>query len=156
MKRLLYLIIVTVLLCGCHIDEGRIDSAIALRQSLLDGAGCAFVADITADYGNDLYQFSLACKSDKQGNLQFSVVSPESISGIAGNISDIGGTLTFDGTILGFPPIADGQLTPVIAPWIFLKTLRSGYIVSCARDIKSRMRGCSTSLKGSSDTFLPR
>ncbi len=132
MKRLLFMILLSVLLCGCGNDSDQIGDALALRQQLLNGKGCTFTAEITADYGNCLYQFTVGCQGDQQGNLQFSVMRPESISGISGKITELGGTLTFDQTALAFEPIADGQLTPVTAPWIFLKTLRSGYIASCA------------------------
>ena len=30
--------------------------------------------------------------------------------------------------------LADGQLTPVAAPWVLTKTLRSGYLTSCGAD----------------------
>lgn len=105
-----------------------------LRNRILDSNGCSFHATVTADYGEKLYVFSMDCISDKEGNLKFSVVSPETVSGITGEISTEGGALTFDGKILAFPTVADGQITPVTAPWVFLKTLRSGYMNSCTKD----------------------
>lgn len=134
MKRILFMLTFVVFLCGCQDNSDQISSAIALRQKILNAQGCNFIAEITADYGDDLYQFSIKCQADQQGNMRFTVSQPESISGVTGQITDLGGTLTFDETILAFPVIADGQLTPIIAPWIFLKTLRSGYIVSCAEE----------------------
>lgn len=131
MKRFLCMFILLLFLCGCHGSNDQIGSALKLRQRLINSEGCTFTAEITADYGDTLYQFTMECRGDKQGNLQFSVVQPESISGITGKITELGGMLTFDGTALAFPPIADEQLTPVTAPWVFLKTLRSGYIASC-------------------------
>lgn len=131
MKRLLCLIVVFTFLCGCQ-GESQLNEAYTLRQKLLAGNGCTFVSEITADYGDVLYQFTMACQADKQGNLAFTVMAPESISGITGTVSETGGHLTFDGTALAFAPIADGQVTPVTAPWLFLKTLRSGYIASCS------------------------
>ena len=70
------------------------------------------------------------CTGDNQGNLKFSVTEPESISGITGSASEAGGALTFDDVALHFHLMAQDALSPVSAPWIFLKTLRSGYIVS--------------------------
>lgn len=132
MKRFLGLILCLMLLAGCGKTEDDLDLALQFRQRLLAGAGCKFACEITADYGDVIYQFSMDCQADKQGNLSFSVTSPESISGITGAITEAGGHLTFEGTALAFAPIADGQVTPVTAPWLFLKTLRSGYIASCA------------------------
>lgn len=134
MKRLICVMLIAILLSGCRTDNEQVGIALRFRQKLLSGNGCTFLAEITADYGDALYQFSMECQGDKQGNLVFSVASPESISGIKGTITESGGHLTFDGTALAFPTIADGQVTPVTAPWLLLKTLRSGYIVSCASE----------------------
>ncbi len=133
MKRLLGLILCVMLFGGCGNTEGDLNMALQFRQRLLSGAGCKFSGEITADYGDIIYQFSMDCQGDQQGNLSFSVTAPESISGITGAITDAGGHLTFEGTALAFAPIADGQVTPVTAPWLFLKTLRGGYIASCAK-----------------------
>ena len=122
------------LLTGCKNVNGPFDKAIMLRNRILESNGCSFRATVTADYGEKLYVFKMDCISDKEGNLQFSVVSPETISGITGRISTEGGSLTFDDKILAFPTVADGQITPVTAPWLFLKTLRSGYMNSCTKD----------------------
>ena len=132
MRRLLCLIAMICVLSGCQTGNEQVNKALNLRQKLLAGNGCSFFAEITADYGDIIYQFSMACQADKQGNLGFSVTAPESISGITGTVAETGGHLTFDGTALTFATIADGQVTPITAPWLFLKTLRSGYIVSCA------------------------
>ena len=136
MKRFLSVIILVLLLCGCGNNDSEMGFILSFRQRLLGGNGCTFTAEITADYGDEMYQFTVQCQGDKQGNLTFTVTKPDSISGITGSITDLGGSFTFDGTALAFPPIADGYITPVTAPWIFLKTLRSGYIASCAKTDK--------------------
>ena len=37
-------------------------------------------------------------------------------------------SLSFDDKILAFPLLANGELTPVSAPWIFLSALKGGYL----------------------------
>ena len=133
MRKILSIAICFILLTGCQKGNGELDKALHFRQGFISGNGCKFTCEITADYGDVIYQFSMDCQADKQGNLSFSVTGPESISGITGAITDVGGHLTFDGTALAFAPIADGQITPVTAPWLFLKALRSGYIVSSSK-----------------------
>lgn len=117
------------LMTGCADASGEIRRAMALRDRLLSN-GCSFDGEITADYGDKIHQFSVSCQADSQGNLEFSVLEPKSIAGITGKVRDSGGTLTFDDTALCFSLLADGQITPVCAPWIFLKTLRGGYLTS--------------------------
>lgn len=140
MKRLCSLALVFVLfLTGCGAGASELDEAMALREKLLKASGCSFDASVTADYGDKLFSFRLRCQGDSTGNLTFSVLEPESIAGISGTVSSDGGALTFDGTALSFPMMADGQVTPVTAPWLLLKTLRGGYLTSAGRE-ENRLR----------------
>ncbi len=134
MKRLLALFLFFMMLCGCNSSQSQMDQALALRQQLLKSQGCRFIADIFADYQDKLYSFTLNCESDETGILKFTVIQPESISGITGTVSKQGGNLTFDDKVLAFPLLIDGLLSPVSAPWIFLQAMRSGYIKSCGSD----------------------
>jgi len=110
------------------------DQAVDMRKTLLDADGCSFRGKITADYGEMIYLFSMNCVVDSSGNMTFTVLEPESICGITGQISQEGAALTFDDKVLAFPPIAGDQLTPVSAPWIFINTLRSGYLTGYSRE----------------------
>lgn len=124
-----------LLLTGCARENRALDDALALRTALLRSSGCSFQAEVTADYGESLYTFSMRCQGDSLGNLDFELTKPETLSGIRGTISDTGGSVTFEDTALYFPLLADDQLIPASAPWIFLKTLRSGSIDSaCTED----------------------
>ena len=130
MKRTLVGLLCILFLFGCGKESG-LEKGLVLRNRLLSGDGCEFRAEITADYGKELYVFSVSCKVDNAGNLTFCVISPESISGISGTISATGGKLTFDDHALAFPVLADGMLSPVSAPWFFITALRSGYLKAC-------------------------
>lgn len=134
MRRVLFVLILISILTGCSNSDSELDRALQLRQRILNSRGIEFEAVITADYGTDLHEFTMQCQTDQTGNLTFVVQEPESIKGISGTVSIVGGALTFDDQILTFPLLADGQVTPVSAPWIILNTLRSGYIASCGKD----------------------
>ena len=127
MRKLTALLLVLMLLTGCSGKQKELEQAMTLRAKLL-ASTCSFDAKVTADYGDKLYVFTMQCEGDTRGDLSFTVLEPESISGIAGVISKDGGKLTFDDTALAFPLMADDLLTPVSAPWILLKTLRGGYL----------------------------
>ena len=131
MKRMICLICVIVLLTGCGATDTSMDRAMTLRSGLLN-KGAAFETVITADYGDKLYSFGASCAVDTQGTLSFTVTQPETIAGITGTVSAAGGKLTFGDKALAFPMLADGQVTPVSAPWLLMKTLRGGYLTSCA------------------------
>jgi hypothetical protein len=134
MKRLLAVLMLVFVLSGCKGSSDPLNQAMVLRKNILAGNGCSFAATITADYTDVVYTFSMNCVSDKDGKLAFTVTQPESIAGITGSLSPEGGKLTFDGNALAFPVLADGELTPVSGPYVFLKALRGGYINACGED----------------------
>lgn len=133
LKRIMTIIIAIFMLCGCTHSEGSMDKALSLRERIINGSGCQFDVVITADYQNEYYSFRMNCQTDKSGNVTFEILEPESISGITGSVSAEKGKLTFDDQILIFPTLTEGQITPVSAPWLFINTLRSGYITGCAQ-----------------------
>lgn len=133
MKRLIAILLMAVLLSGCA-ESGEMDRAVAMRERLLAAGGCTFDAEITADYGEKVFVFSVSCQTDRDGNLNFTVQAPETIAGITGTVSTQGGNLTFDGNALAFALLADGQVSPVSAPWILISALRGGYLTSCGAD----------------------
>lgn len=120
------------MMSGCGKGDHNVDRVLALRQNLLNGNGCTFYCEIVADYGDSLYTFGMNCSTDKDGNLDFAVEEPDSISGITGRISSEQAHLTFDDQVLLFEMMADGQVTPVSGPWLMMKALRSGYISACS------------------------
>ncbi len=134
MKKAVIWLFLAVLFSGCSDSSKEIERAMELRAKILAAESCCFDADITADYGDKIYTFSMYCQGDSKGDLHFTVTTPETIAGITGNLSDSGGKLTFDDTALSFALLTDDQLSPVSAPWILLKTLRSGYITSAGTD----------------------
>lgn len=123
-----------VLLAGCTGKRNEMDRAMNLRAALLGSGGCSFTAQICADYGNALYEFTLYCEGMNNGDLGFRVEQPETLTGITGRFKGDEGALTFDDVVLTFPLLADGQVTPVSGPWIFLKTLLGGYLTACNQE----------------------
>lgn len=133
MKRFGAIILLVLFLSGCGGTSGEMNRCLVLRDKLLKES-CSFETKITADYADKLYHFTMDCKADAQGNLSFTVKEPETISGITGRITGEGGELTFEGTALSFPLMADGQVTPVSAPWLLVKTLRRGFLSSTGKE----------------------
>jgi len=126
--------ILCLLLAGCSGKTQEVEPAMQLRDSLLRSNGCEFNAKITADYIDTVYAFSLKCTVDSTGRVSFTVLQPESIAGISGSVSAVGGSLSFDKEVLGFSLMAQGQLSPVSAPWLMIKSVRSGYISACTKE----------------------
>ena len=130
MKRAAALLLI-LLLTGCGSQKEELDQAMAFRAKLMTSQGCAFDAVITADYGGETQTFSVSCEADYQGNLTFTVTKPETIAGISGKVAADGGALTFDDKALSFELLAQGQVTPVSAPWLLVRTLLGGNVTAC-------------------------
>lgn len=139
MKRV-WVLVVVMLLCGCSSENQQMQRCLVFRKNLLESKGCAFTAEITADFGDKTYTFTLDCQGNPDGSLTFCVEQPESISGICGTLSVTGGKITFDeDRAIAFPMLAEGEVSPVSAPWLLYNTLRSGYISACGME-GDRMR----------------
>lgn len=131
--KILAVIFMLLLLSGCEGREAELDRAMTLRTKLLT-ASVSFDAEITADYGDQVHNFAVYCEGDSDGNLGFRVTAPETIADITGRIDAGEGKLTFRDTVLAFPLMAEDQLSPVSAPWIFYMTLRSGYLTAAGME----------------------
>ena len=121
------------LLPGCGGGQDATAQAMDLRARLLSSNGYTFDTEVTADFGDKVYTFSMNCRADNAGNVTFTVILPETIAGISGVIDSNGGKITFDDVALAFGLLADGRLTPVSAPWVLVHTLHYGYITACAQ-----------------------
>lgn len=134
MKRLVALLVAVIMMSGCSGRNDALNQAMELRAKLLGSGGCSFRAKVTADYSDKVHSFTMDCQTDLKGDLSFSVIAPDSVAGIQGVISGAEGMLTFEDTVLAFPLLADGQLSPVSAPWIFIQTLYSGHVKFCGME----------------------
>lgn len=132
MKRLLPLML--IFLMGCSGSDPAMDAALRLRTQCLGAQSISFEAEIRADYIDRVECFDLRCTFDQEGTMSFSVEEPEEIAGISGTVTGTEGTVGFDGTVLGFPLMADGRLSPLSAPWVLMKALREGAIVCAGQE----------------------
>jgi hypothetical protein len=130
--RKLCILFLVITLFGCRGEEAQIERCLELRKELLNCTSCSFTTEITADFGDITYTFTLLCQGNADGSLEFSVVKPETISGIRGILSAAGGKITFhEDRAVAFPLLAEGEASPISGPWLLYNTLRSGYIGAC-------------------------
>ncbi len=134
MKRKLWLILFCIFVSGCSGENRDLSAAMKFREELLAAESCSFRAEVTADYGDSLNEFSMDCQGDQKGTVTFEITAPESIAGIRGTLEARGGNVLFEGEALYFPLLTDDQLTPASAPWVFLRSLRSGCITAVCRE----------------------
>jgi len=132
MKKLL--VILLVFLLGCSGADPEMEEALQLRSRLLAAASVSFEAQVGADYIDAVGEFALDCAFDGTGRMTFTVREPEDIAGIAGSCTGTEGAVEFEDTVLAFPLMADGRLSPLAGPWVLMKALREGAITAVGRE----------------------
>lgn len=131
LKRLLPLLL--IFFAGCAGPDPAMEAALDLRTRCLGGP-VSFEAEVRAEYITTIECFSLDCAFDTAGEMAFTVTEPEDISGIRGTVRGEEGTAEFDETVLAFPLMAEGRLSPLSAPWVLMKAIRSGCILAAGRE----------------------
>ena len=132
MKRFFPLLL--IFLMGCSGPDPAMEAALDLRTRCLAAGQVTFTADIRADYITSIEEFSLECTAGPDGTVGFRVLEPEDIRDICGTVRGTGGTVEFDDTVLAFPLMADGCLSPLSGPWVVLKAIRSGNILAAGQE----------------------
>ncbi len=134
MRRLLICIAFLVVLTGCRAEESVLSQAVSFRGKLVSSGGCSFRAEITADYGDYVHCFTVDCDADVDGTVQFTVLEPETITGISGKLTEDGGCITYDGLQLAFELLASDQISPVSAPGYMANCWLKEYILSAGQE----------------------
>lgn len=129
MRKIIPFFLTVVLLTACSSEEKTLEPAILFRAGLLNAKGCTFTAEVTADYGDLVYEMTMDCAA-ADGTTAITVTEPEPISGITADIANATGTVTFDGMALDFGVLEDGQLAPLAAPGIAVESWNTAYIAS--------------------------
>ena len=120
-------------LCGCAREGETLQPALKFRKSLLEAGACSYVADVTADYGDYVYEFTLDCEFDgDKGSIK--VLAPECVAGVTADFSGTDCTAAFDGAVLDFGTLADGRVAPLSVPWLLGTAWERDYISLCSRE----------------------
>ena len=119
---------------GCTGKDPAMEAALDFRTQCLSAREVCFSADIRADYITTFEEFSLECTAGPDGCVAFRVLEPEEISDIRGTVRGSEGTVEFDATVLAFPLMAQGRLSPLSGPWVVLKAIRSGCILAAGQE----------------------
>ena len=94
------LLALPALLCACAGKPAKQDlaqPALDFRQALLEN-GCSFEAEITADFEDYVYSFTLSCEEDSDGSMQMRILAPDTLAGITAQIEGERAKLVFGDT----------------------------------------------------------
>lgn len=133
----LCVLMITLLpLSGCLFgDEAQknLDLALTIRGEYLAMTQFSAQAELTADYGQRVYDFGLSVTGSVEETV-LTVTAPEPVAGVTARLKADKGFLEYDELCIETGPLTADGLTPVSAIPALLDAVRSGYITACGTD----------------------
>ena len=126
-------LLLAVTLTGCGGISRRQDPAEEFR-SRVRSEPAGFSARITADYIASREVFSVDCRWDPAKKLTFSLTEPEELAGIRGSVAAPEETVLFENAVLALPPVAEGRILPAAGPYLLMKALAGGQLISSVQE----------------------
>ena len=123
---LLALLLVFPLLAACRPNQTAEERVLELRELFLTGPQ-QFAAEITADYGDRVHQFTL--RFDAAAST-LEVLAPDLIAGIVVEVSESGTVLHWSGAELNTGPLTADGLSPIAALPAIVFEWKEGLITS--------------------------
>lgn len=105
--------------------------ALNIRTEYLAMTACSASVDITADYGQRVYEYSMDISWEKDGETKLTVTAPEDIAGITARIQNGYSYLEYDGASLETGTLSGTGLSPIEVVPAVLGYITSGYIGAC-------------------------
>ena len=112
--------------------EGRqaAELALTIRGEWLEESDCAASMDVTADYGQRVYQYEMDLLAE-DGEVRLTLTAPDTVAGITARAVGNDSFLEYDGLVLETGPLDEAGLTPVAAVPALLEAIQTGYITAC-------------------------
>ena len=112
--------------CATRSGGGNVQERILeIRTDMLHAQRLIINAQITADYGDRVYEFTVRYTGEA-GISEIAILSPEQIAGVTAEITDGGTTLIFDGARLDTGAITGDGLSPIGAIPLLISEWRGG------------------------------
>ena len=103
----------------------------AIRRQYLEQTGCTASLDVTADYGQRVYTYTVDVSVVGE-EMTLTVTAPQELAGITAYVDETGSRLEYDGAMLETGELDGDGLTPLSAVPALLDSARSGFMDSCA------------------------
>ncbi len=127
--RTIPLLLLLALLSGCSgADNGENALTLELRADFLAMDGCSGTMDVTADYGERVYDYTVSFSGNKKDGMEMVLTAPETVAGITAKVAEGSTYLEFDGVSLETGPLNEDGLSPLDALPVLIAEMQSGYI----------------------------
>ena len=128
------MIIALLLLTSCS-GAGRQreaeDLALTIRGEYLALENLSAEVEITADYGERVYEFTLTAVV-QDGEMVLTLTEPEWVAGVTARLTEETGQLEYEDLIVETGPLDGEDLSPVSALPELFEAARGGYMAECA------------------------
>lgn len=105
--------------------------ALEIRTEYLAMERCTSTVDVTADYGQRVYQYELDFAYERAGETVMTVTAPENIAGISVHIKDGETALEYDGIRVETGALNAEGLSPMDAIPALLAGVKEGFLAEC-------------------------
>ena len=130
------MIALALLLSACGGGESDCDElALSMRTHYLSALSCTARAEITADYGDRVYQYEAALSGNGlEGRME--ITAPEEIAGLCILWGEGAGAMEYDGALLTTGALSPDGLSPADAmPLILESCCRGSMLDSCLEEL---------------------
>lgn len=126
-------LMISLLLSACRTAGGASgpqEQALIIRGEYLKSVGCTAKLDVTADYGQRVYTYTVDVSLAGDETV-LTVAAPQELAGITARVKGTDSQLEYDGAVLETGALDDDGLTPLSAVPALLESARSGFIDNC-------------------------
>ncbi len=129
-KKLCALMIPLLLLAACGGKGGDEAEQLALdiRSKYLAMTGCTATVEMCADYGQRVFDCTVALDHTAGGDTTLTLVEPDILKGVTARLRDGGSMLEFDGVVVETGPVSPEGLSPMDCIPFLLSQTRAGFI----------------------------
>lgn len=121
-------------LTACSKSDDEMQRALDFRTSLLSASSCTFTTEVTADFGQRVYEFTLDCAYHSEDNYaDLRVTAPDTIAGIAASVDGEDAEVKFENVSLELGTMAGGHVAPMQLPQILGDAWTYGYVDSIGK-----------------------
>ncbi len=127
-------LMITLLLTGCGKENNDSPENLAaqIRAEYLSLSGWSAVVDLSVDYGEQVFDFTVDASWHREGDTVLTVTKPDLVAGITARIRDGETLLEYDGAGLSLGMLDLSGLTPVSAIPALMKYVTTGYLARCS------------------------
>ncbi len=135
MRKLMACVLTMTLLltgCGTSDQDSPENHAALIRAEYLNLSGWSSTVDLSAAYGEQVFDFTLEAVWSREGDTVITVTEPDLIAGITARIREGETILEYDGAGLSIGMLDLSGLTPVTAIPGLMACITTGYMARCS------------------------